>query len=54
MVKAGFNKEICKGLSIGAYFEGYYVRNQSEFNYTYGVHMRFNQQFFLKKLKIVD
>lgn len=54
LAKAGFNKQVCKGLSLGAYFEGYYVRNESEFNYTYGVHMRFNQQFFLKKLKIVD
>lgn len=54
LAKAGFNKQVCKGLSVGAYFEGYYVRNRSEFNYTYGLHMRFNQQFFLKKLKIVD
>ena len=54
LAKAGFNKQVCKGLSVGAYFESYYVRNRSEFNYTYGLHMRFNQQFFLKKLKIVD
>lgn len=54
LVKAGFDKQLCKGLSLGAYFEGYYVRNQSEFDFTYGVHMRFNQQIFLKKLKIID
>lgn len=54
LMKTGFNKEVCKGLSLGAYFEGYYVRNESELNFTYGVHMRFNQQIFLKKLKIVD
>lgn len=54
LMKAGLTKEVCKGLSLGAYFEGYYVRNDQEFNYTYGVHMRFNQQFFIKKLKTIE
>lgn len=52
LMKAAYNREITKGLSLGAYFEGYQVWNDS-FNYTYGIHIRFNQQFFLKKLKVI-
>lgn len=55
LVKAGYDRNICKGVSLGAYFEGYYVTTETEsFNYTYGLHVRFNQQIFLKKLKIID
>lgn len=49
LAKVGYDREICKSVALGAYFEGYYVRNESGLNYTYGVHLRFNQQIFLKK-----
>lgn len=48
--KIMLNKRIGKEVSIGLRFETYYDLQNNNFDYTYGLHIIYNQRFFLKKI----
>jgi len=47
--KFAFEKQVLKGVSVGAYWESYTDLNLAQTDYSFGVHLRFNHQFLLKK-----
>ncbi len=47
--KFAFGKELVKGVSIGAQIETYTDLGRGETDYGFGVHLRFNNRFSLKK-----
>ena len=48
--KFAYEKQVLKGVSLGAYLETYSDLNLSQTDYSFGVHLRFNHQFLLKNL----
>jgi hypothetical protein len=48
--KIGFKKEVYKDIFIDARFECYYELYDKNFDYSYGLHIIFNRNFFLKKI----
>lgn len=49
-VKVGFKKEVYKDVSFELRFEGYYEMKDKNFDYSYGLHIIFNRNFFMKKI----
>lgn len=48
------NQEIGRLLRIGLRVETYYDLLNGQFDYTYGIHIIYNQRFFLKKIGLTD
>ncbi len=48
--KLAYNRQIVKGVFIGAQIEVYSDLNRRETDYSFGVHLRFDRRFFLAKL----
>ena len=48
-LKLAFDKEIAKGIHIGAQIETYSDLNRGETDYSFGVNMLFNKRFLLKR-----
>lgn len=49
--KIAFHKFVTKDINVEARFESYYNIQQSQFEYSYGLHIAFNTNFFLTKIK---
>ena len=50
--KVQFKKNIAKGIDIGIRFEYYYEYSKSNFDYSYGVNLDFNRDFFLTTIPL--
>ncbi|MBI5217842.1 MAG: hypothetical protein HY958_02805 [Bacteroidia bacterium] len=50
LTKIGIKKEIYKDIRLELRFEGYYELYEKNFDYSYGLHIVFNRNFFLKKM----
>jgi hypothetical protein len=48
--KIAFKKEVYKDISIELRFECYYEMYQRNFDYSYGLHIVFNRNFFIRKV----
>lgn len=48
--KFGLKKEVYKDVFVELRFEGYYELYDKNFDYSYGLHIVFNRNFFLKKI----
>jgi hypothetical protein len=48
--KIGLKKEVYKDIFVELRFEGYYELANKNFDYSYGLHILFNRNFFLKKI----
>ncbi|MBN1187680.1 MAG: hypothetical protein JXB49_35725 [Bacteroidales bacterium] len=49
--KIGVNKHFDDGISAALFLETFYDLNEGNMEYNYSIYLRFNQAFFLKKLK---
>ena len=56
--KFDFHHQIARGAFLGVRFEGYYDllgtninEKETQFDYSYGVYMNFNRDFFIKAIK---
>jgi hypothetical protein len=49
--KLAYNKEITRGIFLAAYVEAYSNLAFSGSDYTYGVHLSFNREFFLARIR---
>ncbi len=47
--KVGFKKEVYKDIFVELRFEGYYEMQDKNFDYSYGLHIIFNRNFFIRK-----
>ncbi|OFZ02338.1 MAG: hypothetical protein A2491_09760 [Bacteroidetes bacterium RIFOXYC12_FULL_35_7] len=52
--KIGLKKKVHKDITIEVRFEGYYELYDKNFDYSYGIHITFNRNFFLKKINLND
>jgi hypothetical protein len=49
--KIAYQKKIEKGISLAAYFEAYTNTGLQHTDYTYGIHLLFDRDFFITKIK---